>query len=407
MPFFAGIDWASTEHALCVMDEAGKIRGTFKITHSAKGLADLLRTLKPFGVPGSLPIAIERPSGLLVDLLLETGYVVVAIHPNAVKAARPRYGAALAKTDAGDAYMLADLLRTDGHRFNPLRQPSDETKALRALVRTRDDLVAERVALANQLRSLLESFWPGAIALFADIDSPIALAFCDTFPTPESAKRLDAKRMSRFLGQHAYSGRRPVAELLERMRAAPAGCAGERESEAKGIAVRSLAKVLATLVAQVAELTGAIDAALAQHPDGRVIASFPRSGRINAAQILAELGDDRRRFATEEQLAAEAGVDPVTRASGKSHAVVFRFAANKRLRSALTTLADNSRHACAWAADVYRRARARAHDHPHAIRVLARAWIRVLWRCWQNGTPYDPARHGGARRLAPITAGGG
>src|SRR5207253_9104670 len=132
-----------------------------------------------------------------------------------------------------------------------------------------------------------------------------------------------------------------------------------------------------------------------------------RAGRINAAQILAELGDDRRRFATDDQLAAEAGVAPVTRASGKSHAVVFRFACNKRLRTALTTFADNSRHACAWAADVYRRARARACDHPHAIRVLARAWIRVLWRCWQNGTPYDPARHGAASRLAPILTSGG
>jgi transposase len=407
MPFFAGIDWASAEHALCVVDKAGKVRERSKITHTAKGLAELLRTLKPFGKPESLPIAIERPSGLLVDLLLEAGYAVVAIHPNAVKAARPRYGAALAKTDAGDAYMLADLLRTDGHRFDRLRQPSDDTKALRALVRTRDDLVGARVALANQLRSLLESFWPGANALFAEIDSPIALAFCDTYPTPERAEKLDAKRMARFLVQHSYSGRRSVAELLERLRSAPKGLAEERESEAKGIAVRALAKVLDALVKQIGELNGAIDGALAQHPDGQVIASFPRSGRINAAQILAELGDDRRRFATDDQLAAEAGVAPVTRASGKSHAVVFRFACNKRLRSAITMLADNSRRACAWAADVYRRARERACDHPHAIRILARAWIRVIWRCWQNGTPYDPAQHSAAKRLALIPASGG
>src|SRR5207249_1731610 len=141
-------------------------------------------------------------------------------HPNAVKAARPRYGAALAKSDAGDAYLLADLIRTDGHRFSPLRQPSDETKALRALVRTRDDLVATRVQLANQLRSLLDGFWPGAVAIFADIDTPIALAFCERYPTPKSAEKLDAKRLSRFLGEHAYCGRRPTAELLDRLRGA-------------------------------------------------------------------------------------------------------------------------------------------------------------------------------------------
>src|SRR3990170_4917536 len=128
--------------------------------------------------------------------------------------------------------------------------------------------------------------------------------------------------------------------------------------------------------------------------------SLPRSGRVNAAQLLAELGDHRRRFATADQLAAEAGVAPVTRASGKQHAVGFRWACNKRLRQALTTFADNSRHASAWAGAVYARARARGCDHPHAIRILARAWLRVLWRCWQDHAPYDVTRHRGAQLLA-------
>ncbi len=399
MPYFAGIDWASREHALCVIDERGKDRGRFAIAHSAKGLAELRQILRRFGEPDEVPVAIERPSGLLVDLLIEIGHPVVAIHPNAVKAARPRYGAALAKNDAGDAYLLADLLRTDGHRFPPLREPSDETKALRALVRTRDDLVAARVGFANQLRSLLESFWPGAVQIFFEIDTPIALAFCDRFPTPASAEKLTPKRLAQFLGQHAYCGRRPVAELLERLRSAPTGLAGELEAEAKGIATRALVAALKPIVAQIVELNGAIDAALAQHPDGPIIASFPRSGRINAAQILAELGDDRRRFASDDQLASEAGVAPVTRESGKHRSVVFRFACNKRLRSAITTLADNTRHACTWAASIYARARGRGCAHPHAIRILARAWLRVIWRCWQDRAPYDPARHAGAARL--------
>ena len=128
--------------------------------------------------------------------------------------------------------------------------------------------------------------------------------------------------------------------------------------------------------------------------------TLPRTGTVNAAQMLAELGDDRARFTSAEQLAAEAGVAPVTHASGKHRDVTFRWACNKRLRSALTTFADNSRHASAWAADVYRRARARGCDHPHAVRILARAWVRVLWRCWQAHTPYDVTRHRAAAAFA-------
>ena len=146
-------------------------------------------------------IAIERPTGLIVDTLVEGGFTVVPIHPNAVKATRPRYSAAQGKTDAGDAYLLADLLRTDGHRFRVLTPMSDETKALRGLVRLRDDLVGQRVALANRLRALLEQFWPGAAAVFADVDSPIALDFFDRYPTPASASALGEKRMAAFMAR--------------------------------------------------------------------------------------------------------------------------------------------------------------------------------------------------------------
>jgi transposase len=395
----AGLDWASNEHAVCVLDETGTVRARFVVAHSAAGIAELRRRLAAFGAPGSLPVAIERPSGLLVDSLVDAGHPVVPIHPNALKASRPRYSAAQSKSDPADAFILADLLRTDGHRFPALRPNSDQSRALSALVRTRDDLVAERVALANQLRALLDSFWPGAATIFADVDSPIALAFLHRYPTPQSAEHLGHKRLGAFLAREGYCGRRAPAELLERLRFAPAGLAAEAQCEAKGLLVRALVSVLKPLVAQIQKLTAAIEHAVTQHPDGAVVMSFPRTGRVNAAQILAELGDDPARFPTDEQLAAEAGVAPVTFESGKHRAVAFRYACNKRLRRALTCFADNSRHQSHWAADVYRRARARGCDHPHAVRILARAWTRILWRCWHNRTPYDPAQHRNARLL--------
>jgi len=397
MTYSAGLDWGSAAHAACVVDGQGATVAQFEVQHTAEGLQNLLRKLARLAPPGQIPIAIERPSGLVVDTLVEAGHPVVPIHPNALKACRPRYRAGGGKSDPGDAYILADVLRTDGHRFRPLRPLSDEVRALRALVRTRDDLVAERVAVANQLRALLDGFWPGAVAIFADIDSPIGLDFLESYPTPNRANNLGPKRLARFLARNGYSGRRRPTDLLQRLRSAPAGLAGPLEQEAKGHAVLDLVLVLRTIVERIRRLSSALEHAVAQLPAGRILMSFPRTGKINAAQILAELGDDPERFLTEDQLAAEAGVAPVTHASGKSRGVTFRYACNKRLRRALTTWVDNSRHASPWASSIYARARARDCDHPHAIRILARAWVRVLWRCWQTTTPYQPALHRAAK----------
>ena len=400
MPFHGGLDWGGTSHAVCIIDGAGQVVLRFEARHDAAGLVDMAAQLRRLAAPAELPIAIERPSGLIVDALVAAGHPVIPIHPNAVKACRPRYRAAGGKSDPGDAYMLADILRTDGHRFRPLMPASDDIRALRALVRGRDDLVAQRVALANQLRSLLEGFWPAAAAVFAAIDSPIALAFVARYPTPDSASRLGEKRIAGFLAQHAYCGRRSPAELLVRLRAAPAGLASEAEADAKGELARALVAVLERLGAEIAKLSSRIEHAVAELPDGKIVMSFPRAGRINAAQILVELGDVRERFLTEDQLAAEAGVCPVTHASGKSRGVVFRWACNKNLRLALTCFADNSRHASAWAAAIYLKARSRGCRHPHAIRILARAWVRILWRAWHNRTPYDPQHHAAAAKVA-------
>lgn len=399
MSVFVGLDWGGSSHAVCVLDSSGKVLDRFTIDHDRDGLAALVARLRRRGEPGKTPIAIERPSGLLVDSLVEAGFLVTPVHPNVVKACRPRYRAVAAKSDPGDAYILADVLRTDGHRLAPLSPQSDAIKALRALVRGRDDLVATKVQISNQLTALLESFWPGPIECFADIASPIALAFLDRYPTPDSAGRLGEKRMASFLAQHQYCGRRPAADVLARLRSAPYGVAGEAEAEAKGEMVRALARSLEGIVGQIAKLTSRIEHTVADLPEGRIVMSFPRAGKICAAQITAELGDVRARFQSEDHLAAEAGVAPVTYASGKSRGVGWRWACNKRLRAAITCFADNSRHASPWAAAVYRRARERGCKHPHAVRILARAWLRILWRAWQDGATYDPDKHPAARAL--------
>ena len=250
---FAGVDWGCGSHAVCVLDAKGAVLDRFEARHDREGLAALTVRLRRHGAPR---VAIERPTGLLIDHLVEAGLVVVPIHPNAVKACRPRYRAVSAKSD------------------------------------------------------------PGAAAVFADVASPIALAFLDRYPTPDSARRLGPARMAGFLAQRRYCGRRSPEALLERLRAAPTGHAGEAERKAKGEMVRALARTLHGLVEQLGQLTRRIEHTVASLPDGRLVMSpnqvrgrlFPRAGRVCAAQILGQLGDVRGRFQTNDQLAAEAGV---------------------------------------------------------------------------------------------------
>jgi transposase len=403
--FFTGIDWAAATHAVCVMDAAGKITAEFTIAHSADGITQLIRRLARYGTPAAIPVAIERPNGRLVDLLLEAGHPVVPVSPNAIKTWREGEVLSGAKSDAGDAAVIAEYLRLRCHRLQVAVPYSGETQALRTVVRTRSDLVDMRVAATNQLSALLEASWPGAQAIFADVESPISLAFLTRYPTPASAARLGEKRIAAFCTSQGYSGKRSAAELLARLRSAPAGTAGVALTTALGTAVLALVAVLRTLNTAVKDLDRSATARLGEHPDGEIFTSLPRSGQINAAQMLAEWGDCRQAYGGPDAVAALAGCTPVTKESGKHRAVHFRWACNKRFRKAMTTFADNSRHASPWAAKIYNDARAAGKDHPHAVRILARAWIRVIWPCWINHTPYDPARHGAAAALAErITA---
>jgi transposase len=398
-PFFVGIDWATETHAVCVQDESGRKIAAFTIAHTADGLAGLTRRLARIGEPQNMPVGIERPDGRLVDVLLEAGHPVVPVKPNAIKAWRDGEVLSGAKSDAADAEVIAEYLRLRRHRLHLATPYSAETKALRTVVRTRGDLVEMRVAATNQLSALLDAHWPGAKAIFADVESPIALEFLTRYPTARHAQHLGVKRLAAFCIKHGYCGRRPAEQLLARLRDAPAGTLDETICEAVRDAVLALVTVLKALVGGLKDLDRSVIATLGEHPDASIFTSLPRSGQINAAQILAEWGDCRQAYDSPDAIAALAGATPVTKESGRHRAVHFRWACNKRFRVAITTFADNSRHANPWAAKVYTAARARGHDHPHAVRVLARAWIRVIWRCWQDHVTYDPDRHGNATRL--------
>jgi transposase len=397
---FIGIDWASEEHAVEVHDHAGGKIASFKVEHSSEGFETLVGRLRGLGEPGELPVAIERPDGRLVDRLLEAGHPVIPVSTNAIKAWREAEVVSGAKSDPADAGVIAEYLRLRFRQLSPLRPFSDQTRALRAAVRARADLVDQRTAANNQLEATLDTFWPGAKEVFSDLTRQIALAFLQRYPTPASAAKLDERAMAAFLKKQGYSGGRSAAELVERLRRPPAGIAAGAEMEARKTAVLAYVSVIRSLNAAIRDLDKEVAARLGEHPDGEIFTSLPRSGLISAAQMLAEWGDCREAYDGAESIAALAGMSPVTKASGKHKSVHFRWACNKRFRNAMTTFAGNSRHESEWAADIYRRARARGADHPHAVRILARAWIRVIFRCWLDRVAYNPAKHKGADALA-------
>lgn len=392
MGAISGIDWASEWHDVHISDRDGGVLAVEQFAHEENGISSLIELLQAHEVECC---AIERPDGLLVGRLLAAGVTVLAIHPNQLKAARDRFRAAAGKNDRFDAMVLCELARTDRHRFPALAPCGDETLALRTLVRTREDLVKARVALANQLRAQLEAFWPGAARIFADVDSPIALAFLERYPSPTDARGLGERRLEGFLARRAYSGRKSPAELLARLRTAPTAVVGELECDARRCSVIGLVAALRPIVEQISQLTSQAAGAVRAHPDGEIFLALFRDRKsvVTAAGLIAEIGDNRSRYPTDDTLAADAGQSPVTIQSGKHTGVSFRWACDKPLRDHVAVLADSTRHWHPWAKDVYQRARARGADHPHAIRILGRAWTRVLWRCWQDHTAYDPTRH--------------
>jgi transposase len=327
------------------VDDGGAVIERFRVSHLGADLAAMCRRLCRARVRR---VAIERPAGPVVD--------------------------------APDADVLADVRRSDGGRLRALAPDSPATLTLRA-----------------HLAIVL----PGAVGLFADIDSPISLRLLARFPSAASADWLSERRLGSGLRADGHCGGRSAGELYRRLVDAPAGLLGE-EGRTRGAVSEALVGALVGVREQIAVLEARIAEALALHPDGQIFTSLPRSGTVRAANLLAEIGDRRERFPTPDSLACLAGAAPSTRSSATHRAVSFRWAADKKLRDALIDFAGDSRHANPWAADLSAKARARGTTNPDAERILARSSCGVIWRCRQDRVPYDPERHNALQRLLAV-----
>lgn len=391
-----GIDWGNSLHQVAIVDAAGRQIANFGVAHDVVGLAELDERLGTYGE--GLPVAIERAEGLLVEHLQAQGLRVYPVSPRIAARIRERYRVAPVKDDAFDAFTLADALRHEQTRWRPLAAPSPLLAELRALTRDRERIVAEQVRVKSQLHAILESYHPAATRLFSSLDRKTAPAFVRDYPTPAQAALVGERRRARFLARNGYTGRVPAAVLAERLHdnlitAAPGTVAGKRFSACRyADLLELLTRTREAYDARIAEL-------LAHHPDADVFLSLPGVASVLAATLLAEIGEDRERFPEAAALLAEAGLAPVTRQSGKMRRVRFRRAASHRLRQAFTWWAFNSLTESPWARQVYDANRGHGQRQYRALRGLAACWGRILYRCWQDGVPYDAGRHPGARAL--------
>lgn len=388
---FGGFDWAGDHHDVVVVDSHGAVLEQFRMDESAEGWQELQQRLVKY--PG-MPVAIETCSGAAVERLLEAGFAVYPINPKAAKRYRERKAPSGAKTDALDAWSLADALRTDGHAWRVLRLDDPLTIELRLLCRDEIALIEQRTALINQLRAALREYYPAALQVFEEWRTRASWAFVERFPTPRALRSAGKRRWEKFLHTYKlYHSKELYAKRMETMAKAELFCGSPGVTSAKSLLARTLAVQLRVLEDHLDEYREKINECFKQHPDHDLFGSLPGVGEKLGPRLLAELGDDRARFDSAESLQCYAGTAPVSFQSGQLHQVRFRRACQKLLRATVHLWANLSREKCAWAEAYYRRKREQGQSHSCALRCLGQRWLKILWKMWQTRTRYDADLH--------------
>jgi transposase len=393
---FCGIDWAEDHHDIALVDRDGQLLARRRISDDAAGLAALLDLLAGHGDQGDelIPVAIETPRGLLTGCLRATGRPVYPINPMAVARYRDRHSVAGRKSDHGDAVVLANILRTDAHAHRPLPADTELAQAIAVLARAQQDAVWARTAAHNKLRSHLREYYPGFLAAFAGarggITRPDARAILAAAPTPAAAAALTVAQLQALLrkagrsrGIDTEAARLRAAFRAQQMRQPPL------VEQAMGRQAMALLGQLDAACAAADDLEQAATESFNQHPDAEIITSFPGLGPLTGARVLAETGDDRSRFADAKGLKAYAGAAPITRASGKTTAVLHRRVKNQRLAAAGYTWAFAALTASPGARAHYDRRRADGDRHAAAQRNLFGRLLGCLHHCLATGQHYD------------------
>jgi len=389
-PYFAALDWAKEHHDVIVVDRVGTIVADFQFEHTFEGWERFDQQMQPFG---KCPLAIETSCGMVVDQLLQRHYPLYPVNPMAAKRYRERKVPSGTKTDRHDAWGLADALRSDGHAWPPLHAQDEPTTALRLLCRDEIVLIEQRTALVNQLQAALREYYPIALESFDDWTKPFTWAFVRAFPTAAVLKQAGKRHWEKFLHVHKLWRSDTLTHRLglwvhgQQLNASPAVVT------AKSLLAVSLAAVLESLQRQIDEYRRQINEAFAKHPDHDIFGSLPGAREKLAPRLLSEIGTAREVFPDAQSLLCLAGVSPVSYQSGQIRKAYIRWACNRVLRCTVHLWVDESRKTCQWAQAYYRAKRDAGHSHASALRCLGKRWLKVLWRLWQERTPYEESKH--------------
>ena len=389
---FVGVDWAEDHHDVCVMAEDGMVLAKRRVPDSVTGIGDLHGLIAEHAGDGeAVVVGIEIDRGLVVWSLLEAGYEVFGINPMASARYRDRHTTSGAKSDPGDAKVLADLVRTDRHNHRPIAGDSDLADGVKLLARAHQSAIWSRQDRINALRSSLHEYYPGALAAFGtDLASTDALVILEIAPTPELGRGLSRSKIASALrrGGRQRNIERRAEEIQQALRIDQLE-APELITQAHGIVTRSAIGLITTFNAQIAELETALSEHFEQHPDAKVVLSLPGLGTVLGARVLGEFGDDRTRFCGPKSRKNYAGTSPVTKASGHSRVVLARFARNRRLGDACDRWAFCALTPSPGARRYYDQLRARGKTHHQALRQLANRLVGILHVCLERGVLYD------------------
>jgi transposase len=406
MRLFVGDDWAEDHHDVEVMDGAGKVLARKRLPEGAAGMAQLHALIGQF-VPEDdmdgteVVIGIETDRGPWVAALIAAGYTVYPVNPLQASRYRERHGVSGAKSDAGDAHMLADMVRTDSHQLRSAAGDSPEAAGIKVLARTHKTLIWERTRAAQRLRHQLREYFPAALEAFEDLDAADTLELLGKAPEPARAARLTRAQVSAALKR---ARRRNIPDkataILAALRSEQLG-QPEALTVAYAATVRSLIAVIAVLNEQVTVLQGQVGEHFGRHPDAEVYLSQPGMGKIPGARVLGEFGDDPTRYRDGKARRNYAATSPLTRASGKKKVVAARFIHNGRLVDALNAWAFSSLNASPGARAFYDELRARGIEHNDALRRLANRLVGILHGCLKTRTLYDEATAWGHRENLP------
>jgi transposase len=388
---FGGFDFARQKHHVVIVDHQGQIVLNQALPETAEGWAKFREAVKPLF---PLAVAIETTNGPAVERLLELGAIVYPMNPKAAERLRDRKAPSGIKDDELDAWSFADGLRTDGHGWRKLNAEDEKTKELRILCRDELTLIGQKTALVNALQQALVEYYPAALEAFDDWTMPATWSFVIQFPTPAVLLQRGKRKWENFLHtQHLYRPEMQQKRLEIFARAKAFASPSQAVTAAKSLLAVALAKQLITLEAQLEAYRQQIQKLFAEHPDHGIFDSLPGIGLKTKARLLSEIGTDPTRFADADALRAYAGSAPVTRSSGKSRLVFFRFACNKWLRNAMHWLADLSRSECVWAQAYYQKKKQEGFGHAAALRCLAGRWEKIVWKMIQTKQQYDAERH--------------